>query len=69
MAKTKPVENIVTEFVNPFKAGVSYSDFANALGDKSVSEYLNGQFKTEGVEFTSEDIEWLTQEIETHKNK
>lgn len=69
MAKKNTTESTVTEFVNPFKAGVSYADFVNALGNKSVSEYLNGQFKSEGVEFTNDDTEWLTQEVENHKNK
>ena len=68
MAKKQVVESTTASgFVNPFK--VSYAEFAEALGNKSVAEYLSGQFKTDGVEFTSEDIEWLTQEIENYKNK
>lgn len=65
MAKKEVVNS--SEFVNPFKAGVSYKDFVTALNGKSVKEYLAGQFKSEGVEFDAHDIEWLESEIENHK--
>jgi len=54
------------EFVNPFAAGVSYSDFSKALNGKTVEEYLAGKEKSEGELFTAEDIKWLTNELKAH---
>lgn len=54
------------EFVNPFAAGVSYSDFTKSLDGKTVEEYLTGKEKSEGELFTAEDIKWLTNELKAH---
>lgn len=58
---TEPSESNETKpFVNPFTPGVSYNDFIEALGDKSVSEYC-------GDALGIAEIAWLEREIESHK--
>jgi hypothetical protein len=52
----------VKEFVNPFNAGVSYKDFIEAMGDKTVVEYC-------GEHLGIEQIAWLEIELEHIKNK
>lgn len=68
MAKTEKTET--SNFVNPFKPGVSMDSFIQALGDKSVKEYLSNDFKTEvdgePVEFNDDDVKWLEKEIKNH---
>lgn len=59
--KTKE-EVTSVEFVNPFKPGVSYKDFVEAMGDKTVAEYC-------GAHLGIEQIAWLETELEHIKNK
>lgn len=72
MAKKNKEDNGL--FVNPFQKGVTYQDLIDALKEgETVSEYLSGKEKSEGVLFTTQDIEWITNEvnayIENTKNK
>lgn len=53
---------VEVEFVNPFNAGVSYKDFIDAMGDKTVVEYC-------GEHLGIEQIAWLETELEHIKNK
>lgn len=51
-----------TNFVNPFETGVSYADFLEALGKKTVAEYCKGKL-------TDEQIAYLENELSILKNK
>lgn len=62
MAKGKKDESQNLEFVNPFNPGVSYSDFLEAKGEKTVIEYCEGKLEPE-------QIEWLIIELDHLKNK
>jgi len=64
--KTKMAKPESGVFVNPFSEGVSYSDFIKALSGSTVKAYLTDKDKSQGVSFTSEDIEWLTAECENY---
>ena len=59
---SKKSNNKETEFVNPFKQGVTYNDFLEALGNKTIAEYC-------GDYLSVEEIAWLEIEIEHLKNK
>lgn len=59
--KTEVKEVEVKEFVNPFVSGVSYNDFIEALGNKTIKEYC-------GDHLGIEEIAWLEIEIENVKN-
>lgn len=61
--KVESTESSNTEFVNPFKLGVTYNQFVEALGDKSIHDYC-------GAHLSIEQINWLEIELEHHtKNK
>jgi hypothetical protein len=47
-------------FLNPFKEGVNYKQFLDAVGSKSVAEYCKGQL-------TNSQIEWLKNDIKLIK--
>lgn len=49
------------EFLNPFKKGVSYELFLEALGTKTVAEYCKGKL-------TENEINWITNEIKIYKS-
>lgn len=74
MAKEKTT---AAGFVNPFEPGVSFESFINALGEKSVSDFVKGEIKDEVDgelrEFDEADIKWLEKEIKNYnynkKNK
>lgn len=56
-------QNSNTElFVNPFDTGVTYKDFCDAKGSKSVKEYCEGKL-------TAEQIEWLENDLKFYKHK
>ena len=48
--------------VNPFDAGVSYTEFSKALGQSKVEDYLKGIC-------SNEQIEWIKEELINFKNK
>jgi len=51
------------KFINPFDAGVSYSDFLKSLPkDKTVSQHLKGKC-------TNEQIKWIQTELKNYKKK
>lgn len=67
MAKqSQETESSSEKFVNPFKEGVSLESFINALGASKVTDYLNGNFKSENEPFTDTDASWLESEIKKH---
>jgi len=45
------------DFINPFDGGVSYPDFLEAVGKKTVEEYCKGKL-------TDEQIKWLLNDLE-----
>ena len=49
-------------YVNPFDEGVSYADFKEALGKKSIAEYCKGKL-------TEDQITWLENELSILKNE
>ena len=61
MAKKETVNEVNTGFVDPFEIGVTYENFIQALGEKTVSEYLSATH-------TKEQIEWIETEINHFKN-
>jgi hypothetical protein len=66
MAKKKN-ESAEGEFVNPFKPGVSYQDLIDALPEGvTVKEYLKGKQKEDGSEFTEDEINWVSNECDSH---
>jgi hypothetical protein len=50
------------KFLNPFDAGVTYSEFQKALGKKSVAEYCKGKL-------TEDEIKWLENELSILKTE
>lgn len=61
MAKKETVNEVNTNFVDPFETGVTYEAFIKALGEKTVSEYLSATH-------TKEQVEWIETEINNFKN-
>lgn len=57
--KTEKLETVVKKggFVNPFE--VSYVDFQEALGKKTVAEYCKGKLTEEQIEFVEKELELL----------
>ena len=53
-------QDIKKGFLNPFKAGVNYSIFLEAVGKKSVAEYCKNNL-------TKEQIEWLENDLKKYK--
>ena len=49
-------------FLNPFDEGVSYADFKEALGKKSIADYCKGKL-------TEDQITWLENELSILKNE
>ena len=49
-------------FLNPFVEGVTYADFLEALGKKTIAEYCKGKL-------TEEEISWLENELSILKTK
>lgn len=62
MAKSKSIKAVVESkpFLNPFKEGVNYTQFLEAVGSKSVAEYCKGKL-------TNSQIEWLQNDIKLIK--
>ena len=51
----------VASYVNPFDEGVSYADFKEALGKKTVADYCKGKLN-------EDQISWLENELSILKN-
>lgn len=62
MAKKETVNEVNIGFVDPFETGVTYENFIQALGEKSVKDYLSATH-------TEEQINWIEEEINHFKNK
>lgn len=50
------------DFVNPFEEGVTYPQFLEAVGKKSVADYCKGKLE-------KDQIEWLEKDLEIYKTK
>jgi len=48
------------KFLNPFKSGVTYTQFLKAVDKKTISEYCKNKL-------TNEQIEWLENDIKLIK--
>ena len=60
MAQSKIKKKEVKAFVNPFTEGINYTQFLDAVGNKSLAEYCKGKL-------TSGQIEWLKNDIKLIK--
>lgn len=60
--ETKAVIATKVGFLNPFDEGVSYADFKEALGKKSIADYCKGKL-------TEDQITWLENELSILKNE
>ena len=49
------------EFVNPFEDGVSYVDFLEAVGKKTVEEYCKGKLEQSQIDWLIEDLKHFKQ--------
>ncbi len=47
---------------NPFNKGVTYTEFLNAIGEKTVSEVLKDKC-------SDDEIKWIEKELEILNNK
>ncbi len=47
------------KFLNPYEVGVTYVQFQEALGKKSVAEYCKGKLTEEEIEFLEKELELL----------
>lgn len=47
------------KFLNPFDIGVTYKQFQEELGKKSVAEYCKGKLNEEEIEFLEKELELL----------
>lgn len=66
MARKKD-ESTEGVFVNPFKKGVSYQDLIDALPEGvTVKEYLKDKEHEDGTKFTNEQINWISNECDSH---
>ena len=50
------------DFVNPFEKGVTYPQFLETVGKKSVADYCKGKLE-------KDQIEWLEKDLEIYKTK
>lgn len=63
MAKQTKEEVTVSEFVNPYKDGVSYAEFLKAIpSGVSVEDYCKDYL-------TQEQIDWLVEDLKHLKQK
>jgi hypothetical protein len=65
MARPKNVKKVEVikeskPFLNPFTEGVNYTQFLEAVGNKSVAEYCTGKL-------TNSQIKWLEKDIKLIK--
>jgi hypothetical protein len=44
------------KFVNPFQEGVTYAEFIEALGKRSIDEYCKGELSTDEIEYLKKEI-------------
>ena len=49
------------DFVNPFEDGVSYVEFLEAVGKKTVEEYCKGKLEKDQLEWLIEDLKHFKQ--------
>lgn len=47
------------KFLNPFDEGVTYVEFKEALGKKSVAEYCKGKLSDEQIAFLEKELSIL----------
>ena len=57
--KTEKQKVEKVEFLNPYDVGVTYVQFQEALGKKSVAEYCKGKLTEEQIEFLEKELELL----------
>ena len=50
------------KFLNPFEVGVTYAEFQEALGKKSVAEYCKGKLSDEQIAFLETELSILKTE-------
>ena len=49
------------EFVNPFEDGISYVEFLEAVGKKTVEEYCKGKLEQSQIDWLIEDLKHFKQ--------
>jgi hypothetical protein len=43
-------------FINPFTEGVTYAEFIEALGKKSIEDYCKGKLSNDEIEYLKKEI-------------
>jgi len=49
------------DFINPFEDGVSYVEFLEAVGKKTVEEYCKGKLEQSQIDWLIEDLKHFKQ--------